>query len=38
MTLAEVILWGKKIGTVVLPDDSSTATFRYDKDFLNSGI
>lgn len=38
MTFAEVILWGTKIGTVGLPDDSRTAVFRYDRDFLNSGI
>lgn len=38
MTFAEVILWGTKIGTVALPDDSPIATFRYDRDFLNSGI
>lgn len=38
MTFAEVILWGTKIGTVALPDDSRIATFRYDNDFLRSGI
>ena len=38
MTFAEVILWDKKIGTVALPDDSNTAIFRYDRDFLGSGI
>ena len=38
MTFAEVMLWGTKIGTVALPDDSNIATFRYDMDFLNSGI
>ena len=38
MTFAEVLLWGTKIGTVALPDDSHTATFRYDNDFLRSGI
>ena len=38
MTFAEVMLWGTKIGTVALPDDSNIATFRYDKDFLISGI
>lgn len=38
MTFAEVILWGTKIGTVALADDSPVATFRYDRDFLNSGI
>ena len=38
MTFAEVLLWGTKIGTVALPDDSHIATFRYDRDFLSSGI
>lgn len=38
MTFAEVLLWGTKIGTVALPDDSHIATFRYDNDFLHSGI
>ena len=38
MTFAEVTLWGTKIGTVALPDDSNIATFRYDRDFLSSGI
>lgn len=38
MTLAEVMLWDTKIGTVMLPDNSNIAIFRYDRDFLNSGI
>lgn len=38
MTFAEVILWDRKIGTVALPDDGNIATFRYDRDFLGSGI
>lgn len=38
MTFAEVMLWDKKIGTVALPDDSQTATFQYDREFLYSGI
>ena len=38
MTFAEVMLWGTKIGTVALPDNSNIATFRYDRDFLGSGI
>ena len=38
MIYAEVILWGTRIGTVVLPDDSNFTTFRYDENFLNSGI
>ena len=38
MTFAEVMLWGSKVGTVAFPDDSNFATFRYDSDFLHSGI
>lgn len=38
MTFAEVMLWDRKIGTVALPDDGNIATFRYDRDFLGSGI
>lgn len=38
MTYAEVFLWGTKIGTVALPDHDHIATFRYDRDFLNSQI
>ena len=38
MTLAEVMLWNTKIGTVMLPDDSNISIFRYDRNFLNSGI
>ena len=38
MTFAEVTLWGTKIGTVALPDNGNIATFRYDRDFLGSGI
>ena len=38
MTTAKVILWGTQIGTVALPDDSNIAVFRYDRNFLNSGI
>ena len=38
MTFAEVLLWGTKIGTVALPDDSHIATFRYDNDFLTDFI
>lgn len=38
MTIAEVILWDTKIGTVALPNDNHIATFRYDNNFLNSGI
>lgn len=38
MTIAEVILWGTKVGTVALADDSNAATFMYDRDFLSSSI
>ena len=37
-TLAEVKLWGSRIGAVVLSDDSRTATFEYDRKFSHSGI
>src|ERR1700684_223101 len=37
-TLAEVILWGTRIGVVELPDGEHIATFQYDPDFLPSGI
>lgn len=37
-TLAEVILWGSRIGVVELPDGERTATFQYDPEFLQSGI
>jgi len=37
-TLAEVILWGTRIGVVLLPDGETAATFQYDPDFLPSGI
>lgn len=38
MTTAKVILWGTVIGSVAIPDDSNTAIFKYDRDFLDSGI
>ena len=38
MTFAEVMLWGSKVGTVAFPDESNFAKFRYDSDFLHSGI
>jgi serine/threonine-protein kinase HipA len=37
-TLAEVRLWGTRIGAVSMPEDSGVATFQYDPDFLRSGI
>ncbi len=37
-TLAEVKLWGSRIGAVVLSDDSRRATFEYDRKFSQSGI
>ncbi|RKZ03239.1 type II toxin-antitoxin system HipA family toxin, partial [Candidatus Fermentibacteria bacterium] len=37
-TLAEVTLWGSRIGVVALSDDSRTATFQYDQKFSRSGI
>ena len=37
-TLAEVKLWGSRIGAVVLTEGSRAATFEYDSKFSNSGI
>ncbi len=37
-TLAEVILWGTRIGVVELPDGEQIASFQYDPDFLPSRI
>lgn len=38
MTLAEVVLWGTRIGAVSLPDGDRHATFAYDPEFLRSDI
>ena len=38
-TTAKVNLWGRTIGAVSLEDDTATtATFEYDRAFINSGI
>lgn len=37
-TQADVILWGTRIGRVLLPDGDRTAVFAYDPEFLPSGI
>lgn len=37
-SVAEVRLWGARIGAVLLPDEASTATFEYDPEFASSGI
>lgn len=37
-TLAEVVLWGKRIGAVSLEDDAEVAAFEYDPEFAQSGI
>lgn len=37
-TTAEVKLWGKTIGAVVLDDNSDIARFEYDRPFVQSGI
>ncbi len=37
-TVAEVRLWGNRIGAVALEAGSEVAAFEYDPDFLNSGI
>jgi serine/threonine-protein kinase HipA len=36
--LAEVILWGTRVGAVSQPDREPVATFEYDPDFSGSGI
>jgi serine/threonine-protein kinase HipA len=36
--IAEVILWGTRVGAVQLPDGERFATFQYDPAFLPSGI
>ncbi len=38
MTVAEVMLWGTKIGTVAFDDISGLGSFEYEPDFLASGI
>ena len=38
MTVAEVILWGTKIGTVVFDRETGLGSFEYDPAFLASGI
>ncbi len=38
MKFAEVKLWGTRIGVVAIEDDSPYCTFRYDPDFVKSGI
>ncbi len=37
-TAAEVILWGTRIGAVLLPDGERITTFQYDRDFIQSGV
>lgn len=37
-TTAKVNLWGRTIGAVSLEDGAVTATFEYDRAFINSGI
>ncbi len=37
-TTAKVNLWGRTIGAVSLENDAETATFEYDRAFINSGI
>ena len=38
MTVAEVMLWGTKIGTVAFDDENGLGSFEYDPGFLVSGI
>jgi len=37
-TVAEVRLWGRRVGAVSLPDSGAIAGFQYDRDFLASGV
>jgi len=37
-SVAEVKLWGTRIGAVALEDGATTASFQYDRAFLRSGI
>ncbi|HEY7830334.1 MAG TPA: type II toxin-antitoxin system HipA family toxin [Solirubrobacteraceae bacterium] len=37
-TLAEVSMWGTRIGAVSMPEDGRVAAFQYDPGFLGSGI
>lgn len=37
-TIAEVKMWGSRIGAVTLEDGEQTALFQYDPDFAQSGI
>ena len=37
-TVAEVRLWGRTIGAVLLVDGDKYASFQYDPKFINSGI
>ncbi|HEY0436302.1 MAG TPA: HipA N-terminal domain-containing protein, partial [Phenylobacterium sp.] len=37
-TVAEVRLWGRRIGAVSLEDGASVAAFQYDPAFLGSGV
>lgn len=36
--LAEVLLWGTRVGAVSQPDAETAATFEYDSDFARSGV
>ena len=38
MTVAEVRLWGRRIGAVSLRDGEEVAAFQYDPEFVGSGI
>lgn len=37
-TLAEVFLWGTRIGAVSMADEATYGSFQYDPDFVRSGI
>lgn len=38
MIAAEIMLWGTRIGTVSLNEDTGFASFEYDREFIRSGI
>ena len=38
MIVAEVMLWGRKIGTVSIDQNAPYANFKYDDDFVTSEI
>ncbi len=37
-TVAEIRMWGTRVGAIALPDGGQVATFQYEPDFLHSAI